>query len=291
MLWIAIGLAVISAVGLAWGTHSQSVAVVDRSKGSLSIRNFLHVLRSPRWTVGLFLLGVGAACNILALSLAPVTVVQPIGVLGLVITTVLHSRHVHVPINAPTWRAIGLCMSGAVAFVAISVRVTDPAHNITDEAANMVNYLLIAVVMVTFLGMAVLPDGRKAFFYLCAAGALYGFAAVEVKVLSMQLTTVSGQWWQRVEYDNVLGLVVAAVLGGWLVQSAYAAGPPELVMAGLTVVDPMVGVLLGLTVLGEAGTNFGPLGGFALAISGAVSVMGVRLLSKYHPEVLAKTAA
>lgn len=291
MLLIAVGLAVLSAVGLAGGTHLQSVAVVSRSQGSLSWRQFRRVLRSPRWMAGLVLLGLGTVFNVAALSMAPVTVVQPIGVLGLVITTVLHSRHMKTRINAATWRAIGLCMGGATVFVLTALRVTDPALTIADSASDVVTYLLTAVIGVVFLGMLMLRDHHKAVFYLFAAGTLYGFVAVQVKVVSVQLRTGSGAWWQNVELDNVVGLLIAAALGGWLVQSAYAAGPPELVMAGLTVVDPMVGVVLGLSVLGEAGENFGPVSAALLVATGATSVAGVRLLSRHHPEVLAKMAA
>ncbi|MDO4254995.1 MAG: DMT family transporter [Kocuria sp.] len=288
MLWIAIGLAMLSAAGLAWGTYAQSVAVANRSAGALSVRNFLEVLRSPRWTLGLVFLAVGTVCNVVALSMAPVTVVQPVGVLGLVITTVLHSHHKGWSINQATWRAIGLCVGGATVFVVTSVWSTDPALTIADRAADMVNYLLVAVVVLVCLGMVVLQEHHRAVFYLFAAGTLYGFVAVQVRVLSMHLHTTTGAWWQRIDYDNLIGLVLAAALGGWLVQSAYAVGPPELVMAGLTVVDPIVGVLLGLGVLGEAGPQFGTVAAFTLLTSGAVSVVGVRQLSRYHPEVLAK---
>lgn len=291
MLWIAVGLAVLSAVGLACGTHLQSLAVVSKSEGRLSLREFSRVLRSPRWMAGLALLGAGTVCNVLALSLAPVTVVQPIGVLGLVITTILHSRHVRIPINTHTWLAIALCIGGGTLFVLAAVRYTNPALAITERATDVVTYLLAAVIAVVSIGLLVLEDHQLSLFYLFAAGTLYGFVAVEVKVVTVQLHAGAGSWWQNVDLINVLGLLVAAVLGGWLVQSAYASGPPELVMAGLTVVDPMVGVLVGLTVLGEAATDFGWVAGITLAACGAVSITGVRLLSRYHPEVLTALAA
>lgn len=291
MLWIAVSLAVCSAIGLACGTHFQSLAVVSRSDGKLSLKQFGRVLRSPRWTLGLVLLGIGTVGNVLALSMAPVTVVQPIGVLGLVITTILHARHVKIRITATTWRAIALCIGGATFFVLTAVRYTDPAISITDHASDIVTYLLAGLVVFVCLGMLLLKDRHRSLFYLFAAGSLYGFVAVEVKVITVQMQTGGGAWWQNIEYGNVAGLLLAAVLGGWLVQSAYASGPPELVMAGLTVVDPMIGVFVGLSVLGEAGPDFGPLAGTILAVCGAVSITGVRLLSKYHPEVLAKLAA
>jgi hypothetical protein len=75
------------------------------------------------------------------------------------------------------------------------------------------------------------------------------------------------------------------LLGAWFVQNAYASGPPELVIAGLTVMDPMVAVSIGIVILGEAKQA----NAFTLIIfisSAAVAVVGVWLLSKFHPEML-----
>src|SRR5690606_41575720 len=49
----------------------------------------------------------------------------------------------------------------------------------------------------------------------------------------------------------VAGFAAAVLVGGWLVQQAFASGPPEVVIACLTVVDPIVAVLLGAVLLGE----------------------------------------
>ena len=50
----------------------------------------------------------------------------------------------------------------------------------------------------------------------------------------------------------IVGVVVAASLGGYFVQNAYSSGSADLVIAGLTVVDPIVAVGIGVIVLGEA---------------------------------------
>jgi hypothetical protein len=67
------------------------------------------------------------------------------------------------------------------------------------------------------------------------------------------------------------------------VQNAYATGPPDLVIAGLTVIDPMVAVGIGIVILGEAAeasmdTILTFLG------SAAVAVLGVYLMEKVHPQ-------
>jgi len=81
----------------------------------------------------------------------------------------------------------------------------------------------------------------------------------------------------------LVGLVVAALLGSYFVQSAYSNGPPDLVVAGLTVIDPLVAVSIGIIVLGEA--SQAPLWAiFAFVVAGAIAIYGVLMLAKNHPQ-------
>jgi hypothetical protein len=73
-------------------------------------------------------------------------------------------------------------------------------------------------------------------------------------------------------------------LGGWFVQNAYASGPPDLVIAGLTVIDPAVAVGIGILILGEASeASLTQVLGFAG--SGIVAAAGVILLARVHPQL------
>jgi uncharacterized membrane protein len=81
----------------------------------------------------------------------------------------------------------------------------------------------------------------------------------------------------------LLGLLLATALGAYFVQNAYASGPPDLVIAGLTVVDPMVAVVIGVAVLGEA--SQAPLWAiFVFILAGAIAVWGVFMLARNHPQ-------
>ena len=80
---------------------------------------------------------------------------------------------------------------------------------------------------------------------------------------------------------------IAGAGGLYLVQTAYAVGPPDLVIAGLTVVDPIVAVGIGVLVLKEA--DGAPWwAGPAFLVMGAVAVFGVFQLARHHPEVAAR---
>jgi len=112
---------------------------------------------------------------------------------------------------------------------------------------------------------------------------LYGFVATLAKVVIQRLYQMQFDW---LTILCLLALVAAVILGGWFVQNAYASGPPDLVIAGLTVIDPLVAVTVAIAILGEAEAAT-PLTAIGFALSGAIAVAGVVLLSKVHPELAA----
>jgi len=288
--WVAVLLALLSALCLAVGTQKQGSAVADRAQGPLRPGTLLALLRSPPWVLGLALLGLGTALNVAALGLATVTVVQPIGVIALVVTTLLHARHRRLRINRRTWAAVALCTAGGAAFVTCAVGATDPTHGISRWAERTVVVMLVVLVAALGFTATLFRRHLSGSFYVVAAGVLYGFVAVLVR---LTLTRVQGSPGGPLDDVNWLAVAAAgsaALLGAWFVQSAFAGGPPDLVIAGLTVIDPMVGVLLGLLVLGEAGPGFTVLTGVLMAVAGAVAIVGVAVLSRHHPEVLERRA-
>jgi uncharacterized membrane protein len=77
----------------------------------------------------------------------------------------------------------------------------------------------------------------------------------------------------------IVGIGVAGALSVYFVQRAHASNRPEVVVAGLTVVDPTVAVILGITILGEASTAPAwAMVGFVVA--GGVAMAGVFALSR-----------
>ncbi|RLY92352.1 hypothetical protein EAE32_09435 [Kocuria tytonicola] len=286
--WIAVALAITSAVCLALGTQIQSAAVTGHTGGALSPRGLLVLVRNRRWVGGLALLASGTLLNVAALALATVTVVQPLGVIALVITTLLHARRRRLTINRRTWLAVALCSVGGAGFVACAVPATDPSHVAGAGAERLVVLLLTGLVVLVGVAEVVLRRRRISMFYVLAAGVLYGFVAVLVR---LTMTALLSGGIGAVHWLSVLMILVAALLGGWMVQCAYSCGPPDLVIAGLTVVDPMVGVALGLVVLGEAGAGLTTGTAVTMGLAGLVAIVGVVLLSRYHPEVLQRRAA
>ncbi|GAB3252524.1 DMT family transporter [Arthrobacter pigmenti] len=291
MEWLAILLALLSAVCLAYGAQRQGSAVrADTGGLSLNSSGFVRLLGNKRWMFGLLLLGTGMALNVIALSLAPLMVVQPIGAIALVITTIVNSRDRGIRLNRMTVVAITMCVAGSALFVVMAVQVTRESH--TVSASNELTTVLLLAVVVAVFGFLAVTFGHRmrAFAYILGAGILFGFVAVLTRIIASQLLAGGGLAFGNVQWYSVLGIAAAGGLGAWFVQNAYSTGPPDLVIAGLTVIDPIVGITIGIAILGEARDDVPAVMIIAMGGAALLAIVGVTALSRHHPDVVKSTS-
>ena len=290
-LLIGIPLALLGAVFMSFGAQYQhrGVTKVELLSGSaatqgLSRAQLLRLLTRPSWVIGTLMLGVAIIAQLFALSYAPLIVVQPLGAIALVITTLLNAR---ISGHRPTkrsLRAIAECVGGILIFVTIAALVA------TDEPVADQQLLTILAMLglcsVVFVGLwLVLRSRMRALFYIIGAGVMYGFVATLAKAVISRIQ--SGDF-DLLTVVCLVALLVAGVMGAYSVQTAYSSGPPDLAIAGLTVIDPMVAIVIGLTVLGEA-ENAPSWAYVGFAFAGAVAVFGVIELARYHPQILSES--
>jgi drug/metabolite transporter (DMT)-like permease len=156
---------------------------------------------------------------------------------------------------------------------------------LTDDRLREVLFVLVAILAVFGVLFIFFARRINALTYILGAGVLYGFVATLAKVVIQRIYQGDFEWLTLL---CLIGLIAAVALGGWFVQNAYASGPPDLVIAGLTVIDPLVAVSIGIVILGEAQqADLSAMLGFGL--SAIVAVAGVYLLSKVHPELRKRT--
>ncbi|MET4542006.1 MULTISPECIES: DMT family transporter [Micrococcaceae] len=286
MVWLAVFLAVLGAFFLAIGAQRQGSAVKADTGGlALSSNGFLRLLRNPRWMLGLLFLTLGMGMNAIALVSAPLTVVQPIGAIALVITTVVNAKDQGLSINRATVVAISACVTGSALFVLLAVFVTQENHHVNSED-ELTIVLLLALAVGIFGTLAVLFKHRmSAFIYILGAGVLFGFVAVLTRIIGKHLLDPNGLFLLNVQWYTLIAIVAAGGLGSWFVQSAYSGGPPDLVIAGLTVIDPMVGIAIGIVILGELRPDVHAVMAIAMAVAATLAIVGVIALSRHHPEV------
>ncbi|WP_211877978.1 DMT family transporter [Pseudarthrobacter albicanus] len=287
MVWLAVLLAVLGAFFLAIGAQRQGSAVKADTGGlALSSHGLLRLVRNPRWVLGLLLLAAGMAMNAVALVTAPLTVVQPIGAIALVITTIVNAKDQGLSINRATVVAISACVTGSALFVVLAITATQENRHVSysDELTVV---LLLALAVGLFGTLAVLFKHRvSAFIYILGAGVLFGFVAVLTRIIGKHLLDPNGLGLLNVQWYSVVAIAAAGGLGSWFVQSAYSGGPPDLVIAGLTVIDPIVGIAIGITILGELRPDVHAVTAVAMGTAATLAIVGVIALSRHHPEVI-----
>lgn len=285
---IAIAISVLAAITLALGAHFQNSAFEKGEKhgikGALTLKNLKTLLTAKRWLGGFSFIAIATVLQVVALTIAPLIVVQPVGAIALVITALINARSSRTPITRNSWIAMGLSTFGIATFVTQAASVAKDVP-LSDDSLRVVLTLLISILVLFGISFFTFARKAKALAYIIGAGVLYGFVASLMKVVVQRIIIQHDIEWLTVLCG--LSTVVAVLLGGWFVQSAYASGPPDLVIAGLTVIDPMVGVAIGIVILGEA-QQADAFTIFCFALSGVLAVLGVWLLSKVHPELTKK---
>lgn len=282
-----IPLALVGAALMSFGAQYQSRGlnkverIVGLSAGSgLSLRHVLNLLRRPSWVVGTGLLGLAVVFQIASLSLAPLIVVQPVGVFALVVTAILNSRFSGVHLGKRVRASIAMCVGGIMLFVFVAA-FTAADRPVTDQKLIVILIIFAVVLVAALIAFVLLRQHAIALVYVIGAGVLYGFVATFAKAVIGRLQQDQFEW---LTWACVAALLIGALLGMVFVQNAYSSGPPDLVIAGLTVIDPLIAVLIGIIVLNEAAGA--PLWAVAVFIAtGAMALIGVLGLAKFHPQV------
>jgi glycosyltransferase involved in cell wall biosynthesis len=269
---LAIALAVVAAGCFAVAAWLQQHTVrTVAAGGGLRLAGWARMVRAPRWMAGLGLTALGAILHAGALSLAPLVVVQPIGVLAIALTTLLSARSTGARLSRSTTLAVLASTLGVGMFVALTAgRASSPAL----PAGAEVRAALVAWLIVGALGaLGALARGRlRCLAFAGAAGVAYGLVSVLVHSTAVGLETGGPA---SIPLVPAMVVVAALLVGGWFVQHAYATGSPQVVVASQTVLDPMLGVGIGVGFLGEAAnltaaTTVGLLACAALAVAGVI---------------------
>lgn len=278
--WLGIPIAAAGAVLLALGTLFQHKSVEGqapapgRAAGSMGGGRLQALLRKPAWLGGTAMLAAAILLQLTSLRFSPLIVVQPIGAVALVVTALATARTTRRSPGRRALSAVALCVCGVGGFVAVAA-LTAQDVEISDRHLITILALLGIVLGALGTGFGLWRHRWGAVVFTSGAGILFGFVAALAKTVIARLFQGDFEW---LSLTCLTGLVIAALSGTFLVQNAHTRGTPELVVAGLTVIDPLVAVTLGIAILGEADTA-PPLAFAAFVLAGATAVAGVILLA------------
>lgn len=290
---VGVLLALIGAVLLAIGAQLQHRGLTlardgdpTVERGVLGARQLWRLVRTPLWLGGIGVTGLAMVLNLISLRLAPLIVVQPLGVAALITTALLNAAVYRYALG---WASIGamlVCVAGIGTFVTVGA-LTARHSVVSDDDLGQILTALAVVVLLIVIGRLLFRRRFPATVNVLAAGALSGF------VVTLAKTVVTRVSVGDVGVLTLLGgatLVVVALTAQYFVQSAYASGPVDLIVAGLTILDPLIAVSLGVLVLGEAART--PVWAVAAyGVSGAAAILGVILLARHHPQAHLRVGA
>ncbi|MEW2503835.1 glycosyltransferase [Amycolatopsis sp. NPDC047767] len=264
MTLLAVGFALLGACFFAGSVALQHKAVQTRSSVTGRVE-LTRLARSRTWRAGVLLGVTGTALHLTALSLAPLAVVQPLGVLSLVLT-VLAGRGA---VTARRIRVAAAVVCVAVAgFVLTSASAPVPHADITTSAVVLA---VLAGPAVAVAGLACRGRAR-CLGRAAAAAVLFGLGAAVLRAAALSLPHLPA----AAGFALAGGALIAG--GGWLLQQAHAAGPTAVVVAATTVLDPLTAVVADQLLYGEA-PHLVPALAAARLVLALVAVLGVLVLA------------
>lgn len=272
-----LGLAAAFAAALCYGVGSVLQAAAARSTAAvegLDPRLLARLLRSWKYLVGVVLDAIGFVLSLAAVRILPLFVVQAVVASFLAVTAVLGAIFLRMPLTPRDRVGLGIVVLG-LALVGASA-----AEDRTVDVSVAEPWgVLIAVVLLAgaALPLARLTGSRGAAALGSIAGLAYGAAAVASRMLPGDLSPdhVLGELGTLLASPATYALVLAGVLATLTYSIALQRGTVTQATAPLVVGETVLPALVGLLLLGDharPGWGWVALGGFALAVAGAVSL-------------------
>lgn len=267
-LALSVLLSLVSAFAYAGGAIVQE-RVAESSPGEQ-----YAPLRRPGWWAAVALNGLGGLLHVVALAYGPLSLVQPLGALTIVVALPMAALFVGRKAGATAWRGAIMAtvgLAGLLSLVAASdARSLDAAERVAVALATAG-----AVVALMIAGRAAhRHPAVRSMLLATASGIAFGMSSVFTK-------TVAVDWTGGVSAADVPSLAVIGVLatvGMLLSQASYRGAGLAAPLATLTVVNPVVAAAVGITMFGET-FRYGSTG-TALALScGVVAAGGLILLT------------
>ncbi|MEG8280272.1 DMT family transporter [Streptomyces sp. AHA2] len=267
-LALSVLLSLVSAFAYAGGAIVQE-RVAESSPGEQ-----YAPLRRPGWWAAVALNGLGGLLHVVALAYGPLSLVQPLGALTIVVALPMAALFVGRRAGATAWRGAIMATVGLAGL--LSLVATSDAQSLSG--AERVAVALVTTGVVTALMLAARAAHRhpavRSTLLATASGIAFGMSSVFTK-------TVAVDWTGGVSAADVPSLAVIGVLataGMLLSQAAYRGAGLAAPLATLTVVNPVVAAAVGITMFGET-FRYGTTG-TALALScGVVAAGGLILLT------------
>ncbi|WP_017622585.1 DMT family transporter [Nocardiopsis chromatogenes] len=234
----------------------------------------VHLVQRPRWILGTVAAGAGVCLHLVALSGAPLTIIQPIGVTGLLFAIVLSMLFTRRRVRTGQIAA-GLAVTAGLAGVITLFPHTAEPPEMTTATALVLAGVVVGGGFAALAAARYLRAGARGVLLAAVGGTALGTTSAIARVIAAgaaQDPAAVVSWLTPVA-------VGVALFGGLMMQNAYRTGHFAAAYAVLLVADPVVGAGLGALLLGE-GLPTTPLAQAGATASAAVAAAGIAVLAK-----------
>ncbi|MEU8382927.1 DMT family transporter [Streptosporangium sp. NPDC048865] len=271
MTWVGISIALVGALGYALGAALQQFEAVSEGAS-------LKLMKRPRWWLGGVIGFTGASLHAVALSFAPLIVVQPISVATLVfavpLAAMLHGRRPH------RGEIVG---SIAVAVGLLGLLLLVPAHPVKPHMTNQEALSFLGcvglVVLASHLLARRMTGSAHALVLSVGAGAVTASVSTFVRVVGGNFDGDLSTLLSWFALAIPLLLVCAVVL----LQKTYEVGYFGISYAAVQIVDPITSIMAGALLLDEAVPS-GWLNVIPALFAAALLVWGTMTLGRLSPD-------
>ncbi|MEU4610967.1 hypothetical protein AB0H55_10860 [Streptomyces umbrinus] len=248
-----------------------AAAAVVQERTAAGTADLRGTLARGSWWGAVGLNASGALLHVVALRYGPLTLVQPLGALTLVVAVPLGALVARRRTSGTQWRGVALTLVGLTALLAATASGSAPADTLGTGEVLAVALVALGVIAV-LVRFATGGSGLGGLAFAAASGIASGVGSTLAQKLAVGPTL---SWSVAV----VAVLTVAFASGGLLLsQKAYRSGLGG-PLALLTLVNPVTASVIGIGLLGE-GFQYGTTGTL-IALAGAVAAArGVVLLSR-----------
>lgn len=243
---VLLGLA--SAVLFAIGSAvEQTTTQQEKQTRTFDPRLMLRLVRRPRWLLGWVPDLGGTVLQALALRIGALALVEPLLLAGVFLAVPLSSA---LQRQRPHPRDLVVVALGAVGLTAFLV-AANPRAGVnrapTEDWLPVIAGLAVAFALCLVLAWRI-PGATRGVLLGVGTGLLYGFSASLLKTITVQITDGFG-----VLFTNwqVYALALTGLAGLILNQNAFQSGRIAAPLTTIALVDPIVGIVIGVTVYQE----------------------------------------
>ncbi|MFE3148869.1 DMT family transporter [Streptomyces sp. NPDC059218] len=274
-LALSVLLSLVSAVAYAAGAIVQErVATTGGDHSPAPLRNRV-------WWVAVALNGVGAVLHVVALAYGPLSLVQPLGALTIVFALPMAALFVRRRAGATAWRGAIMATVGLAGLLTLTGHAESHALNGRDQLI-VAGATLGAVALLLLISTGVHRPVVRSVVLAGAAGIAFGIASVFTKTVAVGLTSGA----VGAGLPALLAIAGFAATGLLVSQAAYRGAGLTAPLATVTVVNPVIAAVVGLTMFGEqfrhgtAGTILAPA--CAVIAAGGLILLTTERLGAEH---------